>query len=255
MAGKMITKKDEISNSKALLGWRQAGEDKWKKLEDEAKRMVGFKRSAKTLLAQNNDQAYKAFKGLLINACIIREELLDVGKKTPMKVFICDPKEMVTAIRKQVPVGRFPHAIYRATTKPHANASVPKTNIIYLLSDTKLEALFESTNYKPIYLLVVLNAATSEDTPDPEEIRYFKKDKYDIESNMYEDATEDSDIHWVLTRASREVRKVKFESKLDDGNTREAAGMAARLAALNHWKRVKESFEIIWIDRYESFHD
>ncbi|KAF8473801.1 hypothetical protein BDZ91DRAFT_789387 [Kalaharituber pfeilii] len=80
----MVTKKDEISNSKALLGWgdkdaeytawrskRQAGEDK---LEDEAKRMVGFKRSAKTLLARNDDRAYEAFKALLIDACKKRRE-------------------------------------------------------------------------------------------------------------------------------------------------------------------------------------
>ncbi|KAF8438322.1 hypothetical protein BDZ91DRAFT_804301 [Kalaharituber pfeilii] len=107
-----------------------------------------------------------------------------------------------------------------ATTKSYANASVLETDIICLLSNTKLDALLESTNYKP--------------------------DEYDIESNTYEDLAEDSDVHWVLARASGEVGKAEFESELDDGNTREAAGTAARIAALNHWKRAKESFEITW---------
>ncbi|KAF8437882.1 hypothetical protein BDZ91DRAFT_769094 [Kalaharituber pfeilii] len=169
----MVTKKDEISNSKALLGW----EDK--------------------------DMEYTTWRSALKNYYVINNitELLDIGKKTPMKVFICDPEvqecylgsndalrwetcptkvvftlktwslqEMVTAIPKRVLAGKFPCTIYGATTKPRANASVLETDVICLLSDTELEALLERTNYKPVCLLVVLNTATHEDTPDPKEI-------------------------------------------------------------------------------------
>ncbi|KAF8442012.1 hypothetical protein BDZ91DRAFT_804003 [Kalaharituber pfeilii] len=51
---------------------------------------------------------------------------------------------------------------------------------------------------------------------DPEEIRNFNKDEYNIESNTYEDLAEDFNVYWVLARASGEVGKAEFESELDD---------------------------------------
>ncbi|KAF8444344.1 hypothetical protein BDZ91DRAFT_803805 [Kalaharituber pfeilii] len=127
------------------------------------------------------------------------------------------------------------------------NMSVLETDIIYLLSDIELETILESINYKPICLLVVLNVATHKDTLDFEEIAYFNKYEYNIESNRYEDPAEDSNIYWVLARASEEVEKAKFISKLDNSNTREAAGIAARIAIFKYWKQAKELFEIIYM--------
>ncbi|KAF8434689.1 hypothetical protein BDZ91DRAFT_804583 [Kalaharituber pfeilii] len=177
-----------------MEGKRQVGEDKWKKLEDEAKRM-------------QQENAIAA--GDVLDS--VGEELSDVGKKTLMKVFIYDPKEVVIAIRKWSQQEGSP-CYLRGNYKAHANVSVPETDIICLLSDTELEALLESTNYKPVCLLVVLNVATHEDTPDPKEIGYFNKYEYGIESNTYEDLAEDSNVHWVLARASREKQaKESFE--------------------------------------------
>ncbi|KAF8436145.1 hypothetical protein BDZ91DRAFT_769116 [Kalaharituber pfeilii] len=196
----MVTKKDEISNSKALLGWedkdmeyttwRSALKNYYKRWETEQKLQLA-------IAEQQRDNAITG--GDILDS--VGEELLDIGKKTPMKVFICDPEvqecylgsndalrwetcptkvvftlktwslqEMVTAIPKRVLAGKFPCTIYGATTKPRANASVLETDVICLLSDTELEALLERTNYKPVCLLVVLNTATHEDTPDPKEI-------------------------------------------------------------------------------------
>ncbi|KAF8449749.1 hypothetical protein BDZ91DRAFT_811278 [Kalaharituber pfeilii] len=53
---------------------RKNGKRQEDKLEDKAKRIVGFKRSAKTLLARNDDRAYEVFKALLIDACKKRRE-------------------------------------------------------------------------------------------------------------------------------------------------------------------------------------
>ncbi|KAF8435187.1 hypothetical protein BDZ91DRAFT_769131 [Kalaharituber pfeilii] len=174
----------------------------------------------------------------------IGEELLDIAKKTPMKVFICDSEvqECYLGGNDMLWWETCPtKVVFHPKNMEFAGGGYCNSKVG---PGRKVSPCYLWGNYKA--LCELLNAATREETPDPEEIGYFNKDEYDIESNIYEDLAEDFDIHWVLARASGEVRKANLNLNWTMVIPEKLQERQLGLLHSTTGSGQRESFEITW---------
>ena len=131
--------------------------------------------------------------------------------------------EVVDKIRGKIPDGRMVRAIYGALDNLTPTNTTPDAT--RLQSDEEVEAFFEVTSSKPIWLQVMLHRHAKDvvvrpplipDTPPPDDGAYFPVDFLDI-AEVYDDPAEDSDnLHRNLAGVAKRTfprSDEKFEER------------------------------------------